>query len=116
MNHTKIKSYELIGKRVAIGQITFTTIKTYHMLKKDGVDVAMFFDRDYRLQHTKYRNTPIFPWSNFHDTYVILTISSRYSELKKMLIESCGYSEDRIILLDDILFECSESDVSNEYD
>lgn len=83
MNHTKIKSYELIGKRVAIGQITFTSIKTYHMLKKEGVDVAMFFDRDYRLQHIKYRNTPIFPWSNFHDTYVILTISSRYSELKK---------------------------------
>lgn len=128
MNHTKgfaenadtknykIKSSELTGKRVAIGQITFTSIRTYHMLKKDGVDVAMFFDRDYRLQHTRYKGTPIFPWSNFHDAYVILTISTRYNELKKMLIESCGYPEDRILLLDDILFNCSGNDVSNEYD
>ncbi|MFG6327699.1 MAG: radical SAM protein [Lachnospiraceae bacterium] len=111
-----MKSTELRGKKIAIGQITFTSIKTYHMLKQDGIEVSMFFDRDYRMQHRKYKNTPIFPWANFHDVYVILTSQNRYNELKKMLVNSCGYPEEQIILLDNIEFECSELDVSGEYD
>ena len=112
----KIKSSELKGKKIAIGQVTFTSIQAYHMLKQDGVDVMMFFDKDYRLQHKKYKDTPIFPWANFYDAYVILTIPYRYEELKKMLIELCGYSEDRILFLDDILLDCTESDVCDSYD
>lgn len=111
-----MKSSELIGKRICIGQITFTSIKAFHMLKCDGIDIAMFFDKDYRMQHQEYNGTPIFPWSNFYDTYVILTTPSRYVELKKMLMEICGYSEDKILLLEDISFTCSESDVTDAYD
>lgn len=114
--NVKIKSSDLIGKKVSIGQITFISIKTYHMLKRDGVEVSMFFDRDCRLQHKKYNDTPIFPWANFFDVYVILTIPERYDELKTMLVQSCGYSEDKILLLEDILFDCSELEVRQEYD
>lgn len=111
-----MKSSELVGKKVAIGQITFTSIRTYHMLKRDGIDVKMFFDKDYRLQHKKYMGVPIFPWANFNDSYVILTIPSRYVELKTLLMEECGYPEEQIIFLDDIEFDCMEFDVSKEYD
>lgn len=38
-----MKSSELIGKRICIGQITFTSIKAFHMFKRDGIDIAMFF-------------------------------------------------------------------------
>lgn len=111
-----MKSSELKGKKIAIGQATYTSIQAYHMLKHDGIQVQMFFDRDFRLQHKKYQGTPIFPWANFSDTYILLTIPARYDELKKFLIENCGYTEDKILLLDNITFECTEFDVESELD
>ena len=111
-----MKSSELIGKKVALGQVTFTSINAWHMLKRDGVDVMTFFDKDYRLQHKQYKGTPIFPWANFHDLYIILTIPHRYEELKEMLVRTCGYSPDRILRLEDISFSCTEADVRDEYD
>lgn len=112
----KIKSSELNNRLLAIGQVTMTGIKTFHMLKRDGVNVSMFFDKDFRVISKKYNDIPIFPWSNFYGAYIILTISSRYEELRKLLVESCGYDDEHIIYLEDIEFECSESDVANDFD
>lgn len=113
---TKIKSSELKNKRLVIGQITLTSIKTYHMLKKDGIDISMFFDKDFRLISQKYDHTAIFPWSNFYGAYIILTIPSRYKELRNLLVEFCGYDDEHIIYLEDIEFICNESDIENDLD
>lgn len=113
---TRIKSSELKNKFLAIGQITMTSIKAYHMLKKDGIEISMFFDKDFRLISQRYDNTAIFPWSNFYGAYIILTVPSRYKELRNFLVEFCGYDDEHIIYLEDIEFMCDESDIENDLD
>lgn len=115
-NLGKIKSIELRGKHIAIGQITFTSLRAFHMLEHDGVHVDMFFDRNYVLQHEKYINTPIFPWSHFFDTYVIVTTKARYEELTAFLMDAYGYNNDHIILLENIEFDSNDINVKDAYD
>lgn len=106
-----MKVTELIGKNVIIAPFNAYGIITYERLKASGVKVRAFFDKNVKYHHTQYEGVPVYPWSYFYDTYIIISYEQYNEEFGKFL-RDIRYPDEYILTQSDIEFECSYDDAN----
>lgn len=104
-----MKATELIGKNVIVAPFNAYGIITLERLKASGVNVKAFVDKNEKYHHKQYENIPVYPWSYFYDTYVVIALEQYDDEFSKFL-SYIRYPDEFIIKYSDIEFECSYDD------
>ena len=99
-----MNSIDLNNKRIIIASFGYNGVAMYEMLKLNGINAIAFFDKNTKYHHSKYKNTPIFPWSFFYDSYVVISNNQYVAEFKEIL-KNIGYEEEYILSPGDIGLE-----------
>ena len=104
-----MKASELIDRNIIIAPFNAYGIITYERLKASGVKIRAFFDKNIKYHHARYENIPIYPWSYFHNTYIVIG-HEQYNEEFIKFLNGIRYPKEYILKQSDIEFECSYDD------
>lgn len=106
-----MKVTELIGEKVIIAPFNAYGIITYERIKASGVNVRAFFDKNVKYHHSRYEGTPVYPWSYFYDTYIIIA-HEQYDEEFSKFLSDIRYPDKYILKQADLEFTCSYDDAN----
>lgn len=101
-----MKISELKNKKIIIATFGYYGCVLFERLKLNGINAIAFFDKNVNLQHSKYKNAHIYPWTYFHDTYVIIN-SEKYEDEFKEILKDIGYQDEFIIRASEVEFDYS---------
>lgn len=106
-----MKVTDLVGKNVIVAPFNAYGVIAYERLKASGVNIKAFFDKNAKYHNAQYEDIPVYPWSYFYDTYVIIGLEQYDQEFHEFLI-SIRYPEEYILKQSDIEYECSYDDAN----
>lgn len=108
---------QLQGKKVVLAPFSTESIFLYHLLKKEGVEIVGFMDKDKNLHSKSYLGTMIIPYFHFAGEDIIAIVArggfTNSGLIKEELIK-VNYEEHEIISQEDIKFNCSYGEIIND--
>lgn len=115
-----MKSSELIGKKVVIAPFSTDAIFLYHQLRRDGIEVIAFMDRDISLHTSSYLGTMIIPYFRFEGKNIAAIIAKPgYIQDDKIIYEqliASNYLPGEILRQKDIDFSCTLQQIRTDID
>lgn len=115
-----MKSSELIGKRVVIAPFSTDAVFLYHQLRRDGVEVAAFMDKDVSLHKSSYLGTMIIPYFHFEGKDMAAVIAKPgYIQNDSVIYHeliAVNYCSNEIIRQADIDFCCRIQEIREDID